>query len=129
MKIKTAMDQDHIDLQIEMNEAYLALRELKAYLLSPKFHEDKTVQTSDVLRRLEEVNLTYDETVAKWSAIAAESDKAQIKEAIERGESFTVYGRPVKIYNDNLVVEVNTGKGKAFAHFTNEDIPNIQNEQ
>jgi len=55
---KLELAQENTDLKAEINEAYLALLELKSYLLSPKFHLDTTVQTADVLHRLAEVQLT-----------------------------------------------------------------------
>jgi len=65
---KAELAQENTELKLEINKAHLALTELRAYLQSPKFYEDPTVQTSDVLRRLDEVRLTYDENIAKWSA-------------------------------------------------------------
>ena len=35
------------------------LNELRSYLLSPKFHNDTTVQVKDVLRRLEGIPYQY----------------------------------------------------------------------
>jgi hypothetical protein len=65
---KAELAQENTELKLEINKAHLALTELRAYLQSPKFYEDPTVQTADVLRRLDEVGLTYDENIAKWSA-------------------------------------------------------------
>ena len=46
-----------LELKVEITRANEALDDLKAYLLSEKFHQDPTVQVSDVLRRLEGVAL------------------------------------------------------------------------
>ena len=46
-----------LELKIEIARANQALDDLKTYLLSEKFHNDTTVQVSDVLRRLEAVAL------------------------------------------------------------------------
>jgi protein involved in polysaccharide export with SLBB domain len=66
---KAELAHQNTELKLEINKAHLALTELRAYLQSSKFYEDPTVQTADVLRRLDEVRLTYDETIAKWSAL------------------------------------------------------------
>lgn len=66
MTTKAELAQENTDLKIEIHKAHQALTELRAYLLSPKFHRDTTVQTADVLRRLDEVKLPYDEQVARW---------------------------------------------------------------
>jgi hypothetical protein len=46
-----------LELKIEIARANDSLDDLKAYLLSEKFHQDPTVQVRDVLRRLEGVAL------------------------------------------------------------------------
>lgn len=46
-----------LELKVEIARANQALDDLKAYLLSEKFHNDTTVQVRDVLRRLEGVAL------------------------------------------------------------------------
>jgi protein involved in polysaccharide export with SLBB domain len=71
---KAELAQENTELKLEINKAHLALTELRAYLQSSKFYEDPTVQTADVLRRLDEVRLTYDETIAKWSALMDASE-------------------------------------------------------
>ena len=40
----------------ELDSLREGLRHLKGYLTSSKFHQDTTVQTADVLRRLEEAD-------------------------------------------------------------------------
>jgi len=75
---KAELAQENTELKLEINKAHLALTELRAYLQSPKFHRDTTVQTSDILRRLDEVRLTYDETIAKWSAMAEEFENKEL---------------------------------------------------
>jgi hypothetical protein len=57
MTTKAELAQENTDLKIEIHKAHQALTELRAYLLSPKFHLDTTVQTADVLRRLDGVRL------------------------------------------------------------------------
>lgn len=54
---KAELAQENTELKLEINKAHLALTELRAYLQSSKFYEDPTVQTSDILRRLDEVRL------------------------------------------------------------------------
>lgn len=66
-KTKADLTKENTELKIEIIEAHEAITELRAYLLSPKFHQDPTVQTADVLRRLEEVRLNPDEAVAEWA--------------------------------------------------------------
>ena len=46
-----------LDLKLEIAKADDDLNDLRAYLLSDKFHDDSTVQTADILRRLERVKL------------------------------------------------------------------------
>ena len=46
-----------LELKVEIARANQALDDLRSYLLSEKFHQDPTVQVSDVLRRLEGVAL------------------------------------------------------------------------
>jgi len=46
-----------LDLKLEIAKADDDINDLRAYLLSDKFHADPTVQVSDVLRRLEGVKL------------------------------------------------------------------------
>jgi len=58
-----------LGLKYEILRAVDDLNELKAYLLSDKFHNDTTVQVSDVLRRLEEVRLKDDESFRKWQTL------------------------------------------------------------
>ena len=55
---KAELAQENTELKLEIATAHEALTELKAYLQSSKFHRDTTVQTSDILRRLDEVRLT-----------------------------------------------------------------------
>lgn len=52
-KIAKARNQVILKAQEEINN-------LKTYLLSDKFREDTTVQTSDVLHRLEEIKQSMD---------------------------------------------------------------------
>lgn len=58
MPTKSELTEENVELKLEIAKAHEALTELKAYLQSPKFHRDTTVQTSDILRRLDEVRLT-----------------------------------------------------------------------
>ena len=67
-KTKADITEENTELKLEILKAHEAITELRAYLQSPKFHQDPTVQTADVLRRLEEVRLNPDEATAKWSA-------------------------------------------------------------
>ncbi len=78
MPTKSELTEENVELKLEINKAHLALTELRAYLQSPKFYEDPTVQTTDVLRRLDEVRLTYDENIAKWSAMAEEFENKEL---------------------------------------------------
>jgi len=48
-----------LELKLEITKANQALDDLKTYLLSEKFHNDTSVQVSDVLRRLEAVALPH----------------------------------------------------------------------
>ena len=57
MTTKAEITQENTELKLEIAKAHEALTELKAYLQSAKFHRDTTVQTTDVLRRLDEVRL------------------------------------------------------------------------
>ena len=66
-KTKADLTKENTDLKLEIIKAQEAITELRAYLQSPKFHQDPTVQTADVLRRLEEVRLNPDEAVAEWA--------------------------------------------------------------
>ena len=66
---KTEMEYYILGLKYEILRAVDDLNELKAYLLSDKFHNDTTVQVSDVLRRLEEVRLKDDESFRKWQTL------------------------------------------------------------
>lgn len=59
MKTKAELSQENRDLKIQIMDAHQALTELRTYLLSSKFHRDSTVQVTDVLRRLEEVRLSF----------------------------------------------------------------------
>jgi hypothetical protein len=63
---KSEMELENNELKLEIAKAHEALTELKAYLQSPKFYRDTTVQTSDILRRLDEVRLTP-ERVRKYA--------------------------------------------------------------
>ena len=63
---KAELAQENTELKLEIAKAHEALTELKAYLQSPKFYRDTTVQTSDILRRLDEVKLTP-ERVRKYT--------------------------------------------------------------
>jgi len=54
--------------------------------------------------------------------------REQLAAAIKNGESFTVYGRPVRIWNGNLAIEINMGRGKAYTFFTNEDLAKLNPE-
>ena len=54
--------------------------------------------------------------------------KEDLAAAIKNGESFTVYGRPVRIWNGNLAIEINIGKGKGYAHFSNDDLATLNPE-
>ena len=56
---KTEMEIMILELKLEMNKAVETMDEFREYLLSPKFDQDPTVQTSDVLRRLNEIKLRY----------------------------------------------------------------------
>lgn len=55
---KAEIAQENTALKSEIKKASQALTELTAYLVSPKFHLDTTVQVADVLRRLDEVKRT-----------------------------------------------------------------------
>jgi len=57
---KAKLALENTELKLEVLKAHEALQELREYLQSPKFYEDPTVQTADVLRRLNEVKLTPD---------------------------------------------------------------------
>ena len=46
-----------LELKLEIAQADDDLNDLRSYLLSDKFHDDPTVQTADILRRLEGVKL------------------------------------------------------------------------
>ena len=46
-----------LELKLEIAQADDDLNDLRDYLLSDKFHADPTVQTADILRRLEGVKL------------------------------------------------------------------------
>ena len=51
----------------------------------------------------------------------------QLKQDLERGdEVFTVHGRPVRLVGDSVFVEIRTGRGRGFSHFTNEDLLSIK---
>ena len=52
---KATLAQENTELKLEILEARRSLTELRAYLQSSKFYEDTTVQTSDILRRLDEI--------------------------------------------------------------------------
>lgn len=54
--------------------------------------------------------------------------KEKIKKQIENGSSFSVDGRPVKIFQDRLVIEINMGRGKAYANLSNEDFANLKHQ-
>ena len=57
-KTKADLTKENNELKHDILEAHETITELRAYLQSPKFHQDPTVQTADVLRRLEEVRLS-----------------------------------------------------------------------
>tara|TARA_R100001126_G_C4725665_1_gene101381 strand:+ start:134 stop:343 length:210 start_codon:yes stop_codon:yes gene_type:complete len=57
-KTKADLAKENNELKHDILEAHEAITELRAYLQSSKFHQDPTVQTADVLRRLEEVRLS-----------------------------------------------------------------------
>lgn len=64
------------------------LRDLRSYLMSPKFHQDTTVQVDDVLRRMAELESyatdVRDELVpAPWTQ--EDEDRYQAREAKIRG--------------------------------------------
>lgn len=46
-----------LELKLEIAKADDAINDLRSYLLSDKFHNDSTVQVSDVLRYLDNVRL------------------------------------------------------------------------
>jgi len=75
---KAKLALENTELKLEVLKAHEALQELRVYLQSPKFYEDPTVQTADVLRRLNEVKLTPDDQVARWSAVAEQWDNAPV---------------------------------------------------
>lgn len=75
---KAELNQENTELKLGILKAHEALQELRVYLQSPKFYKDPTVQASDVLRRLNEVKLTPDDQVAKWSAIAEQWDDKKL---------------------------------------------------
>lgn len=58
-----------LGLKINIMNSVDALDELRAYLLSDKFHNDTTVQVSDILRRLDEVPLRDDERFREGQTI------------------------------------------------------------
>jgi hypothetical protein len=79
MPTKAELADENIELKLEIAKAHEALTELKAYLQSSKFHRDTTVQTADVLHRLEEVRLTpICDQVARWSAMAEEFENKEL---------------------------------------------------
>ena len=47
------LQKENEELRTDKKAARETLTELYSYLTSPKFHEDPTVQTADVLRRIE----------------------------------------------------------------------------
>lgn len=66
---KKEMEQIILGLKMNISRAVDDLNDVKAYLLSAKFHKDTTVQVADVLRRLEEVRLRDDERFREWLSI------------------------------------------------------------
>lgn len=55
MNYISRLQQENRHLGYNIKDAQAALNELCGYLLSPKFHNDTTVQVADVLRRLQPV--------------------------------------------------------------------------
>jgi hypothetical protein len=60
---KAELQSALVEAQRNAALAFQNLEDLKEYLLSPKFHSDPTVQTSDVLRRIEDAKCNLLETL------------------------------------------------------------------
>lgn len=50
------LQEENLERARKIESALLSVNELRAYLLSSKFHEDTTVQVRDVLNRLDNVS-------------------------------------------------------------------------
>lgn len=50
------LQEENLERARKIESALLSVNEIRAYLLSSKFHEDTTVQVRDVLNRLDNVS-------------------------------------------------------------------------
>lgn len=55
---KKEQEREILKLKLDLVHASEIVANIREYLLSKKFHNDPTVQTQDVLRRLERVTIT-----------------------------------------------------------------------
>jgi hypothetical protein len=51
-----------------LNQVQNSLNEIKRYLLSPKFHQDTTVQVGDILLRIDELESAYNNVLINIEA-------------------------------------------------------------